>query len=114
MSAPGSSSNNAEGIREADSSDSDAAVERHRAAAAAAGGGGSGGAALQQPASSRLLRAVFECHRGKKGKDSRQPADAKPIRSKKFDCPFQHLELKVDAARPDTVVITERQWALRP
>ena len=62
---------------------------------------------VQQRASSRLLRAVFECNRGKKGKDSRQPVDAKPIRSKKVDCPFQ-LELKVDAARNDTVVITER------
>ena len=59
------------------------------------------GPSKQQP----LLHVVFGCHRGKAGKDSRQPADKKQIRTKKLGCPFK-LRL-VHPDRPDTVLISE-------
>ena len=50
------------------------------------------------------LLAVLGCHRGNAEKDSRQPADKKPIPSKKVGCPSE-LEVVVEG---DTTTITER------
>ena len=50
------------------------------------------------------LRAILACHRCKPKAASRQPADKKPIASKKVGCPFE-LEVLVEGG---TATITER------